>query len=55
MATAGHNAPQGDLTAVKNQGQGAEYGLPAHQVKGEGGSARVQVSADVADRFEAAK
>jgi len=55
MATSGHSAPQGNVTPVRNQAQGAEYGFPKNQVKGEGGSARVQVSADVADRFEAAK
>jgi hypothetical protein len=39
---------------VPDQGQGAEYGLPKNQIKGEGGAIRVEVPAAVADRFNAA-
>jgi hypothetical protein len=54
MASAGHNiAPESQ--AVENQGQGAEYGFPKNQIKGEGGRTEIQVPASVADRFEAAK
>ena len=55
MATAGHNQATGNVTHVPDQGQGAEYGFPKHQIKGHGGEAKVEVNADVADRFEAAK
>ena len=36
-------------------GVGVEYGVPPDAVEAEGGSVQVQVPADVADRFEAAK
>lgn len=55
MATAGFNLHTGPEPPVSNQAQGAEYGLPDTQIKGEGGAVRVQVPADLADRFEAAK
>lgn len=34
---------------------GTEYGVPSTAVQARGGEAQVKVSADVADRFEAAK
>lgn len=55
MASAGHNEAYGDITHVPNQGQGAEYGFPKNQIKGKGGEGTVEVNADVAERFEAAK
>jgi chloramphenicol 3-O-phosphotransferase len=55
MATAGHNMAVGADDHVENQAQGAEHGFPSTQVKGEGGSVRASVPAEVADRFEAAK
>lgn len=55
MATAGMNVSTNPEEEVPHQAQGAEHGLPKDQIKGEGGTARVQVAADVAERFEAAK
>ncbi|PSC71328.1 CCR4-NOT transcription complex subunit 10 [Micractinium conductrix] len=39
---------------VPGQAQGAEYGLPAHQVRARGGEVTVKVPADVAERFNRA-
>ena len=56
MATAGHNVATGEnIQNPEEPGLGAEYGYPRDQIKGQGGVANVEVSADVADRFEAAK
>lgn len=55
MATAGMNVSANPTEEVPDQAQGAEHGLPPSQIKGEGGTAHVQVSSDVAERFEAAK
>ena len=55
MSTAGHNIANPDNLHPTAPGEGAGHGFPADQIKGTGGRAEVQVSASVADRFEAAK
>lgn len=40
------------IPQVPNQAQGAEYGLPSTQVKGDQGAVTVSVPKSVADRFE---
>lgn len=55
MATSGLNVSANPAEEVPAQAQGAEHGFPPDQIKGECGTAKVHVSANVADRFEAAK
>ena len=45
-----HNA---NLNAA--EAQGAEFGLPSAQLKGEGGAVRAEVPASVAEHFESAQ